>query len=382
METNTPIVCFSSNDWNDIPSSKFHIMRYIGQSRTVLFIETIGIRQPRICANDAKRAFHKIEKSLQGSRHAEAKIYRWSPLAIPFHKVMVVRHINSLYIAAMIKRISSTLDIKKPVIWSYLPNAIGIIKRLDFSKLVYHCIDDYGEFTGAPKRSFEAMEREILQTADLTVVSSRELLSLKRPHSKNIAYVPHGVDLKGFERELKNRVTLPDIDAVKGPTAGFVGRIADWIDLELVGRCASEMRHWSFVFVGPSNVDLSRYRGMGNMIFLGRRDHRLIPHYIKRFDVCLMPFVCNRLVASVNPLKMYEYLAVGKPVVSVPMPETAEFAGVVAIAEPRDFSRAIQHVYETDSPSKQEVRIDSVRGRSWEAVADTILERLACTPRG
>ncbi|MGC8491059.1 MAG: glycosyltransferase [Syntrophobacteraceae bacterium] len=286
-----------------------------------------------------------------------------------------------MYIATMVRRIASTLNMNKPVIWSYLPNTIGIIKRLDFSKLVYHCIDDYGEFTGAPKLSFEAMEREILQTADLTVVSSRELLSLKRPHSKDIAYVPHGVDLKGFERELKNPVNLPDIDSVKGPTAGFVGRIADWIDLELVCRCASRLKHWSFVFVGPSNVDLSRYRSIGNMIFLGRKDHRLIPHYIKRFDVCLMPFVRNRLVASVNPLKLYEYLAVGKPVVSVPMPEIAEFAGVVTIAEPGDFCRHIQRVYETDSPSKQSARIDSVRGRSWEAVADTILERLACTPR-
>lgn len=381
MEAKTPIVCFSSNDWNDIPSSKFHIMRYIGQNRTVLFIETIGIRQPKICANDAKRALHKIGKSLQGSKHAEAKIYTWSPLAIPFHKFRVLRHINSLYIATMVGRITSSLGIKKPVIWSYLPNAIGIIKRLDFSNLIYHCIDDYGEFTGAPKKSFALMEREMLRSADLTVVSSRELLALRRPHCKNIAYVPHGVDLKGFQRELRNRVHLPDLDSVQGPIAGFVGRIADWIDLELVCRCAFELHNWSFVFVGPSNVDLSRYRSIGNMIFLGRRDHRLIPHYIERFDVCLMPFVRNRLVASVNPLKMYEYLAVGKPVVSVPMPEIAEFADVITIAEPGDFCRAIQRTRETDSPSKREVRIDSVRGRSWEAVADTILETLQSSLR-
>lgn len=175
---------------------------------------------------------------------------------------------------------------------------------------------------------------------------------------------------------MRNKIELPDIDSVKGPIAGFVGRIADWIDLELVYRCASELRSWSFVFVGPSNIDLSPYRSIPNMIFLGQKDHRLVPQYIERFNVCLMPFVQNKLVASVNPLKMYEYLAVGKPVVSVPMPEIEEFSGVIAIAEPIDFCRAIREAYETDLPVKHELRTAAVSGRSWEAVADEIMRAL------
>lgn len=330
-------------------------------------------------SGDAKRAFQKLKMSFRGLENVETNIYIWSPVAIPFHKYEGLRYINSLYIAKMVRRILSKFDIKNPIIWSYLPNAIDVIKRLDASCIVYHCIDDYSEFTDVPVRAFQRMELEMLQSATLTVVSSRRLLALKRPYSKNITYIPHGVDLKGFQHQLRNKIKLPDIDSVKGPIAGFVGRIADWIDIELVCRCASELRNWNFIFVGPSNIDLSRYLGMPNMTFLGKKEHRLIPHYIDRFDVCLMPFVQNKLVASVNPLKMYEYLAVGKPVVSVPMPEIEEFSGVVTIAEPVDFYSAIKEAYETDSPIKRESRIAAVSGRSWESVADKIMSSLGAS---
>lgn len=376
MYSNRPIICFSSNDWNDIPSSKFHIMRHMGQSRTVLYIETIGIRQPKVSSRDAKRVLQKVKVSVRGLKNIEARIHIWSPIAIPFHKYKAIRQINSLYITKIIRRIMSKLDMKNPIMWSYLPNAIDVIRRLNGLCVVYHCIDDYGEFTDAPKREFEMMEREMLQRAALTVVSSRQLLALKHPYCKNIIYIPHGVDLKGFQHQLKNKIELADIDSVKGPIAGFVGRIADWIDLELAARCACELKEWNFVFVGPSNIDLSHYRRIPNMIFLGKKDHKLIPHYINRFDVCLMPFVRNKLVASVNPLKMYEYLAVGKPVVSSPMREIEDYAGVVAFAAPSDFCSAIKEAYETDSLVKRESRMAAVSGRSWESIADEIMRTL------
>lgn len=194
MCSNTPIVCFSSNDWTDIPSSKFHIMRHFGETRTVLYIDTIGIRQPKLSTRDAKRAFNKLKMSLRGVRNVETQIYTWSPCAIPFHGYRGVGSINSLCIGKIVRHIMAKLDIKKPIIWSYIPNAIDIIKRIDGSSVVYHCIDDYGEFTDTPKQAYEAMEKEMLERVNLTVVSSKQLLSLKQPYSKNIVYIPHGVD--------------------------------------------------------------------------------------------------------------------------------------------------------------------------------------------
>ena len=377
------IVCFSANDWSDIPSSKAHIMRSLGRANKVMYIDTLGIRTPRFSNHDFKRAVQKIKLSIRGLRNVENSLYVWSPPAIPFHGSPVGRRINATVLSIAINRLMARLNMEDAVVWSYLPNAIGIIKKLRASKVVYHCIDDYAEFTDCPKTSFQQMEREMLETADLTVVSSKRLLELRRPDAKQIAYVPHGVDLDFFRAAAKADVFLPDMTGIRKPIAGFVGRIADWVDLDLIARCASVMPDWSFVLVGPSNVDLRRRQNPGNVHFLGRKEHEDIPHYIKMFDVCLIPFVENDLVESVNPLKMYEYLALGKPVVSTPMAELRAHSDVVAIAEGKDFATAIQQAYLSDTDMARRARIEAVSTRSWATVTNEIMALLSkdkCSP--
>jgi len=370
---NRPIVCFSVNDWDDIPSSKFHIMKHLGKSRTVLYIDTIGLRNPTLSSRDAKRAVSKLKKSLRGLRHVETNIYVWSPIAIPYHNITLATWFNSWCIATQVKRYVSKLKMTDPVVWSYLPNAIGIIEKLGFSPVIYHCIDDYADFTGVPKMAFEQMERRMLQTADLTVVSAKKLLERRRPYARKIAYIPHGVNLKDFCESLKDKRHLEDLENVRRPIAGLVGRIADWVDLSLIVRCAKELRHWSFVLVGPSNVDLRPYSSIPNLYFLGKKDYKDIPHYIQSFDVCLMPYRNIPRIATANPLKMYEYLALGKPIVTVSVDEIGEFVSLLTIAKPSEFSRAIETAYGEDTESKRTMRIKSVSGRSWADVAEEIV---------
>jgi len=372
-ESHKPIICFSVNDWNDIPSSKFHIMRYLGKSHKVLYVETMGIRNPQLSSRDARRAVSKIKKSFSGLRNVENNIYVWSPLAIPYHGFALANRFNSYFIATMVKRFMGKLGMIDPIIWAYLPNAIDIIEKLPLSKIIYHCIDDYAEFTDVPKVAFERMERDMLQRADVTVVSAKKLFESKRLYAKNIIYIPHGVNLIEFQGYLNNKVDLNDLDRINKPIAGFVGRIADWVDLSLIKRCAKELPNWNFVLVGPSNVDLNPYLDIPNVHFLGKKNYREIPHYIRHFDVCLMPFVSNALVSSVNPLKMYEYLAIGKPVVTVPMDEVTDFAPLLTIAEPSNFSKGIKTAYEADSEMLRKMRIESVSGRSWDDIAERIL---------
>ena len=374
--TGRSIVCFSSNDWTDIPSSKFHIMRYLGQHNRVLFVETLGLRSPRASAHDARRVVGKVKRTVRGLRNVENDIYIWSPVAVPYHGVPAVQRLNGRLVSTMVGRLMRQLDMSNPVIWSFLPNAIDVIERLPPGRVVYHCIDDYGEFTDVPRAAFELLEKRMLRAADLTVVSAQRLYDLRKDDARAISYVPHGVNLEEFRASLVQPTSLPDMDAIDGPIAGFVGRIADWIDLDLVARCAREMPDWSFVMVGPSNVDLSAYESVPNLHFTGRCEHELVPHYIQRFDVALMPFARNSVVDSVNPLKMYEYLAVGTPVVTVPMDEIGDFAQVVDIAEPEHFPQAIAAAHASDRPADRERRVQSVSDRSWGAIADRILDDL------
>jgi glycosyltransferase involved in cell wall biosynthesis len=371
-----PIVCFSSNDWTDIPSSKFHIMRHLGRTHAVLWIDTIGLRSPKVSSRDARRAWGKLKRIFRGTRHVETNVYVWSPPALPFHGVAAARRFNAWLIPLMIRRVMRRLGMSDAVIWTYMPNAIDVVERLPKRAVIYHCIDDYGEFTDVPKAAFEAMEQRMLRRADLTVVSARKLEELRAPYARRTAYVPHGVNLEEFQRALEHDAALPDIDGLPRPIAGFVGRIADWIDLDLVARCARAMPDWSFVFVGPSIVDLSPYEQVPNMHFLGQKDHAQVPNYIRRFDVALMPFAANEVAASVNPLKMYEYLAVGVPVVTVPMQEVEDYRQWITIAEAGAWETAIQAAHDEDSDERRAERVASVSQRSWGAIAETILREL------
>lgn len=373
MVSGKSIICFSSNDWSDIPSSKFHIMKYLGQSNSVLYVETIGLRHPQLLSRDVKRAFSKLLKTFRGVKNVENGIFTWSPPAIPYHGLAIVKWLNARILSLMIRCIVRRLAMKHPIIWTYMPNAIEIIERIPSSKVVYHCIDDYAEFTGVPKVAFEKMERKMLERADITIVSAKKLFENKRPYARNIQYIPHGVNLEEFRAYLKETVNLKDIDGIKSPIAGFIGRIADWIDLPLIMRCAKELPGWNFVLVGPSNVDLEPYLSFPNVHFLGEKNYKEVPHYIQRYDVCLMPFVSNALVASVNPLKMYEYLALGKPIVTVPIDEVEDFAHLLTIADTSNFSKGIEKAYKEDTEVKRVIRIESVSGRSWGDIAEKIL---------
>ena len=371
-----PVVAFSSNDWSDIPSSTSQLMRQLARSRTVLYVDTIGIRTPRLTGRDARRALGKVRRALSGARRVDRNLYVWSPIVVPLHGSGIARRLNAGLLGFFTRRVMHRLGIRNPIVYAALPSALDVVTQLPRTALVYHCVDDYREFTGAPRDAYEGMEDRLVRLADLTVVSSPRLLELRKGGARSIVYVPHGVDLDWFERSLESDAVLPDVDVLAKPIAGFVGRIGDWIDLELVCRCAQEMPDWSFVIVGPTNVDLERCGGFPNLVFLGPKPYEDIPHYIRRFSVGLLPFVDNDVSASVNPLKLYEYLAVGTPVVSTTSLDMSEFADVVEVALPEDFPTAIRAAHEADTRERREARRRFVSSYSWESIADRLVGAL------
>lgn len=371
-----PVVAFSSNDWSDIPSSTSQLMTQLARSRTVLYIDTIGIRTPRLTTRDAQRALGKLRRAFNGARPVGRNLYVWSPLVIPFHGSGMARRLNARLLSISTRWVMRRLRMRNSIVYAALPSALDIVKQLPRTTLVYHCIDDYREFTDAPREAYELMEDRLSQLADLTVVSSSRLLELRRKASRRAVYLPHGVDLDWFEHSLEEEVALDDIDAIPGPIAGFVGRIGDWIDVDLIFRCAQKMPDWSFVVVGPTNIDLSPYSGLPNLFFLGLKPFEQIPHYVKRFKVALLPFVDNEVSASVNPLKLYEYLAVGVPVVSTPALDMTEFAEVVEVASLETLPAAIRAAADADSQERRDARRTFVRRYSWESIAGRLLAEI------
>jgi glycosyltransferase involved in cell wall biosynthesis len=176
----------------------------------------------------------------------------------------------------------------------------------------------------------------------------------------------------------------PEMAELPRPVLGFIGAIKEWVDLDLLQQVAERRPDWTLVMVGPigAGVDVSALSRLANVILLGRRDRQVLPFYLKGFDVCLNPFRLNRLTETVSPLKFYEYLASGKPIASVPMPEIQEFAAVVEFGTGLEgFMDAIERALD-DTPARKAERLRMAWENSWESRVAFMMDKIAAHLEG
>lgn len=161
---------------------------------------------------------------------------------------------------------------------------------------------------------------------------------------------------------------------------GFVGAIAYWVDLNLIEFVARARPDWSIVMVGPirAGVNVGRFRHLSNVRFVGKKDWTVLPHYLRAFDVCLSLFkVSEPITVTANPLKVYEYLAAGRPVVSTDMPEVRPLRDVIRIAcSKEDFVEQIQAALQEDGAAARQARIEVARNYDWPALLGRMSEKI------
>lgn len=276
-------------------------------------------------------------------------------------------HVNRSSLIHSLRRLYLNLDIEKPVLWLYYPTVVPILGELDYSLLCYDCVDDFSEFSWNPS-SFGTQEAKLMELCDLIFVTSERLKKAKEAHAKEVFLVPNAADVEHFEKATKDDCIVPEeINRIGKPVIGFVGAIYEWIDLELIEKVCRARPLWSFVMVGPVSNRVRMPKGLKNLYITGKRSYYELPNIIKAFDVCMIPFKINKLTESTNPVKLYEYLAAGKPVVSTPIPEILKFKDIVKTAgSPQGFVKAIEECILSDSPEQVEKRLGVARENSWE----------------
>jgi glycosyltransferase involved in cell wall biosynthesis len=364
------IVCFS-NDWDGDPLSKMHLMRLASRDSRVLWVNSVGNRAPRATARDLRRIWSKLRGAVSGLREVERRIHVLSPLAVPVYGREWAGALNGRLIAAQVQRAMASLGLREPVVLSYLPGAAPAVGRIDAALRVYHCVDEFSAFDGAG-RPIEALERELLAKSDLVIVSSEPLLEAKRRLHPRVELVRHGVDLAHFAKALSPQLpTSPLVRDLPRPVIGFVGLLAEWVDLEALAALAEHYAGGTIVVVGREDCDVSQLRQRRNVVFTGRRSYAELPALLKGMDVALVPFRDGPLARAANPLKAREYLAAGLPVISSPIPEV-ERLGLCQIARtPAEYVAAIDAIMRV-GPGPRAERSAAMRAESWEARWDEI----------
>jgi len=278
------------------------------------------------------RVIRKLKAFLVGPRRVSDGIHVISPLAIPFHGNAAARRINQWLLVATLRSAIRKLGFRKRVTWTFLPSSANVAGNLGETMVIYHCTDEFSEFSGTSKNAILDMEQRLIAKANCVFVSAERLLRSKAQHNPNTFLIRHGVDVDHFRKACDGSTPIPeDIVRIPSPIIGFFGLIADWVDLRLVADIARARPHWSFVLVGKVDTDISPIALVHNVHVLGQKPYEGLPGYCRRFDAAILPFVINELTLNANPLKLREYLAAGLSVVSTPIPEVRELGSLVRI---------------------------------------------------
>lgn len=233
-------------------------------------------------------------------------------------------------------QLARRIDVREAVGLVVSPRWTPWLDALPFRALVYDCIDDVEVMTPRAELLplFRRWERELIERADAVVTSADALASHIAAVRDDVAIetIRNGVDVEAFQRRAEERPRPSELpDNPERPLVGFVGALYEWIDWPLIAEVAAALPGSDFVFVGPGRGDAQPPEVGPNVHLLGPRPYEQIPAYIDAFDVCWVPFRRGPIAELANPVKIYEYLALGKPVVSTPIADAASFEDHVAV---------------------------------------------------
>jgi UDP-galactopyranose mutase len=253
--------------------------------------------------------------------------------------------------------------------------AVPLYRWLRPTLTCYHRLDDFGAMDPALK----PLEHTLEEIADIIYVVSPHLQAQHRARGREAHLLPNGVDLSLFAKALDCQTSVPaDLAVIPAPRIGFIGCLTNkWIDFDLMFAAATQRPDWSFVLIGPK-VSWKPAGVPPNVYLLGARPYTQLPSYLKGLDVCLVPFKQNAITDGASPLKLYEYLAAGRAVVSTPVPDLPTFEGVVWCAhDSAGFVSAIEEALSVaHDPHEQRRRLDAVAPHSWDARAQTAMAHL------
>lgn len=355
------------------------------ERRNQLLVRALAGRHPR-----ARFLFAELPLRPRGVRRWRPPRPRqvapnvWRMRAIrPFPSAGPLGPINDAIESAQLRRALRQLAIERPALWTQDPRAATLVGRLPVERLVYDLTDDWAAFETDPGRR-AAVQREIeslAARAEVVLACSRPLEQAARAWGVPVEYVPNAVEPPG-----PPALRPPDLDGLARPLLGYAGTLhVSRLDVELLARAAELRPAWSFALLGPNQLgpaECERLLGLPNVDHLGVRPHAEVRSYLEAFDVCLLPHRITEFSRSLDPLKVYEYLAAGRPVVATPTGNVPDLAVHLALATgAEELVAAAERAMAEDSSDRADARRTAVAGATWEARAQQIERVLDVRPK-
>lgn len=359
-----------SDDWGEHPSSCQHIFRHIAKEHRVLWVNTIGMRNPTFTLADARKMLRKASKML-GARHVsavggrpEGKLTVCQPFMLPGIRKRVVRAFNTRSVTRKAGTLLRVLGFEDPVVVTTVPNAAEYPDLLRDRKVVYYCVDDFSLWPGLDAELVRGMESRLIDRADCLIAVSETLCQRLSRSGKPTRLLTHGVDLEMFSRPEK--IEHPLLNSIPKPRAGFFGLIDGRMDWDLVTSLARQMPDTSFVFAGPVDASAGELPHRENLHFIGPIPYAELPKLISGLALLMLPYRTGLLAEALSPLKFKEYMATGKPVVCTRLAEARLWpTGVQVATSPNEWANAVRRALKQNVAQHGDQILRLLQEESW-----------------
>ncbi len=381
--TQYDVIMFGMSNYSEwergVSNRNYHVLKELlnkPEINKILYVDYLPLtwkRALRILKEDifvGKKDATIVQRSAtyQVSKISE-KLYVYSDISFVFSPVLTVKNI---------KKIALKLNFGDLILWSFNPFIAPEWQKFGSKLIVFDAVDNwlshssYTKLKTRLKKAYELIKNE----ADIIYTVSKNLLNFFEDQP-NVHWIPNGVDFIHYNKQysLINR----DIADVKKPIIGYIGIIQEKVDLDLVHYLAEQNPDKSIVLVGPiwdeqslQKKELANYK---NIFFLGYKSYEEAPMYIQQFDIGIVPHRANDFSASTNPMKVYEYLACGKPVVSTENVGTENMSEVIKVATGyEDFNRLVNQELTDNSSELVKVRQEFAKKYSWYNTVEKMLD--------
>jgi glycosyltransferase involved in cell wall biosynthesis len=375
------IICLSTHYWDERRFRKQEFMSRFADANRVLFVEPSFSIARRPEAHLEKVASNRILRAKVEPRKSGLHILK-PPRGFPKWTDPRVERLSYRRYGRIIARATARLGFRDAILWLYHPSYVYALDAIPHRQLVFDLVDDLTAYQGdrtCRAHVVEGQVKAVVERSDLLVVTAGTLLERYRPLARRIARIPNGFDAQKFSPGAGGAAVPPALEHVPRPILGFVGTIFTLLDFDLLSATARAHPDKSLVLVGPVEATaeeaLAGLTARPNVFHVGPQPQSSIPAFIAAFDVCLNPFAKGPVADSVSPLKVYEYLAMGRPVLSAPMKslQMEEAGSAVAFGDgAEEFSRQIEVCLSDRVQAEGEARIAAVSSYSWDRLFDSL----------
>lgn len=272
----------------------------------------------------------------------------------------------------------------KIISWIYRPQQLSCLGLAGENLIVYECYDKYclSHIDGQEVFGIKELEDDLLKKADLVFTTGQGLYGFLMEKHPHVYYAPNGANFEVFSAAQNRGLSIAaDLVKIPSPRIGYTGSLTGRVDFELLEKIAGHNNSWSLVIVGPVaaevKIKVQELAQQANVYYLGPRPYELIPQYLKELDVCIIPYKMHKWNDYSSPLKLWEYLAAGKPVVSTPAKETEGLKELIWFAQGHGaFIDAIKDVLKSDVRDRTQCGKKLAQQHSWDKLTYKMFETI------